>query len=379
VKNIQIYPMSSTINVGQYLQFTAAGGQFPYTWSVSDTSVAKINNTGLLIALGAGVVTVTATDASGLHGVSGNITIVGNTPAPPPNPISISPNTGTVTIGATLQFSVSGGTPPYQWSVSNPFIASINTNGVLTAFASGTVSVAVVDANGVTDQSGLITLVAGASPLKLTPLTANLQVGQSLQFTASGGAAPYTWKVLNPVVASISSTGVLTAIAAGNTQVIVTDSNGVSISSGNIFILGATTPQPLTVSPGKAQLVIGETLQFTASGGTPPYSWLSINTAAGKIDANGLFIASGVGITTIQVKDALGAKATTSFVQVSAPSGSAQDGAGPTDESNNTPENNPSESGGGGSTSLLLILLLLSRTFLVAWVERILRNPGFMD
>jgi hypothetical protein len=245
----------------------------------------------------------------------------------------------------------------------------------LTGFASGTVSVAVVDANGATDQSGLITIVAGASPLKITPLTANLQVGQSLQFTASGGAAPYTWKVLNPFVASISSTGVLTATAAGNTQVIVTDSKGVSASSGNIFIFGGTTPQPLTVSPGTAQLVIGETLQFTASGGTPPYSWLSINTAAGTISANGLFIASGAGITTIQVKDSLGTTATTSFVQVSAPNGSAQDGSDSTNEGNNTPANSSSESAGGGSTSLLLILLLLS--FLVVRLSPIARVKRF--
>jgi uncharacterized protein YjdB len=361
VKNIQVFPPQSlTINAGEYLQFTATGGRFPYTWSVSDSSVASISNTGFLVGLSAGAVTVSAIDADGLEGISGTITIAGNTPPPPPsNPVTIAPDTGTVAIGTTLQFSVTGGTPPYQWGISNPFIARINTNGVLTGLATGTLSVAVRDANGATDQSGLISIVAASSPLRLTPLTANLQVGQGLQFTASGGASPYIWRVSNPFVATISATGVLTATAAGSTMVTVTDNNGVTASSGNIFILGGTTPQRLSVSPTTAQLVVGETLQFTAAGGTPPYTWLSINTAAGRIDANGLFTAQGAGITSIQVRDAIGATASTSFVQVS-PSSSAQ---GESDAGNDTTDssaNNTGESAGGGSTSLLLIMLLLA-------------------
>ena len=361
VKNIQVYPQSRSINVGQYLQFTATGGRFPYSWSVSDPSVASISSSGLLVGLSSGVVTVTATDADGLQGVSGNITVIGSTPPPAPNPITITPDTGSVAIGATLQFSVSGGTPPYQWGISNPYIARISTNGLLTGLTAGTVTVAVRDATGTIDQTGIITVVAASSPLQVTPSSAFLLVGQNLQFFASGGAAPYTWRVSNPLVANISASGMLTATAAGNTQVTVTDSNGVTVSTGNIFIQGSTAPQPLTVTPSTAQLAVGDTLQFTATGGTAPYTWSTFNTFVGSIDSNGVFTAKGAGITSVQVRDARGATAGTSFVQVSTPSSASQDDTG-NDTGNNSnnagTDNNNSE--GGGSTSLLLVVLLLS-------------------
>jgi hypothetical protein len=356
-----VYPQSRSINVGQYLQFTATGGRFPYSWSVSDPSVASISSSGLLVGLSSGVVTVTATDADGLQGVSGNITVIGSTPPPAPNPITITPDTGSVAIGATLQFSVSGGTPPYQWGISNPYIARISTNGLLTGLTAGTVTVAVRDATGTIDQTGIITVVAASSPLQVTPSSAFLLVGQNLQFFASGGAAPYTWRVSNPLVANISASGMLTATAAGNTQVTVTDSNGVTVSTGNIFIQGSTAPQPLTVTPSTAQLAVGDTLQFTATGGTAPYTWSTFNTFVGSIDSNGVFTAKGAGITSVQVRDARGATAGTSFVQVSSPSSASQDDTG-NDTGNNSnnagTDNNNSE--GGGSTSLLLVVLLLS-------------------
>ena len=166
---------------------------------------------------------------------------------------------------------------------------------------------------------------------------------------------PYTWRVSNPLVATIAATGVLTATAAGSTLVTVTDKSGITATSANIFIVGGTAPQRLSVSPNTAQLVSGETLQFTAAGGVPPYSWVSINSAAGKIDANGLFTAQTAGITSIQVRDSLGATATTSFIQVSPQSGSTS-GEPNTGDDPGAPANNA----GGGSTSLLLILLLLA-------------------
>jgi hypothetical protein len=157
---------------------------------------------------------------------------------PPPAPLTITPDTATVNVGETLQFSVSGGTAPYLWGVSNPFVARISAGGLLTAVVPGTVAVAVRDATGAIDQSGLITVLGNTAPaqLSITPTTAQLTVGETLQFTASGGVPPYTWSSVNSLVATIDNNGVLTAKTNGLTSVRVRDSIGASVSTGLVFV-----------------------------------------------------------------------------------------------------------------------------------------------
>ncbi len=71
--------------------------------------------------------------------------------------VVIAPSTAVRTVGDTLRLSVtSGGKPPYQWSTSNPTIASINNTGLLTALKRGTVTVSVVDSLGFSGSSGTL-------------------------------------------------------------------------------------------------------------------------------------------------------------------------------------------------------------------------------
>jgi hypothetical protein len=73
--------------------------------------------------------------------------------------VVIAPSTATRTVGDTLRFSVtSGGKPPYQWSTSDPTIASINSTGLLTALKRGTITVSVVDSLGFSGSSGSIVI-----------------------------------------------------------------------------------------------------------------------------------------------------------------------------------------------------------------------------
>jgi len=123
--------------------------------------VATIDaSSGVLIAQNTGATTVTVTDNSGNTENSGAITV---TAAPPPVAVSVSPNSGSIVVGATLQFSASGGSAPYSWSVSNGSAARIDNNGVLTGRAAGNVTVTARDDNGVIGNSGSITVTAAAN------------------------------------------------------------------------------------------------------------------------------------------------------------------------------------------------------------------------
>jgi hypothetical protein len=76
-----------------------------------------------------------------------------------PPTLNISPNTATLVIWDSLQFSVSGGaTPPLSWSTTNPAVASITSSGQLHALTPGKIQVIVQDFYGFTDSSGTITV-----------------------------------------------------------------------------------------------------------------------------------------------------------------------------------------------------------------------------
>jgi uncharacterized protein YjdB len=229
-----------------------------------------------------------------------------------------------VNVGQTVQFFAAGGSLPYAWSVSNPQLASISTTGALVGLAAGTVTVTATDATGLTGTSGAITIVAGTSPaLGIQPGSAQLTVGQTLQFSASGGSTPYRWSSSVPTVASIdAATGLLIARAAGSATITVTDSRGTTASATVTVVSGGGGggggAGAMTVTPGGVQIVrVGATLKFTASGGTAPYTWVSSNPGVGSVDGNGLFTGVAPGIGSVIVRDANGRAAASSNIIVS--------------------------------------------------------------
>ncbi|VAW77713.1 Alkaline phosphatase [hydrothermal vent metagenome] len=212
--------------------------------------------------------------------------------------ITITPNTATVVVAATQQFTANGGQGPYTWTVADPAVGTIDpATGLFTAVAVGTTTISATDDLGEVGTSGTITVV-NAPPVvvTLTPATATLTVGDTQQFAAAGGAAPYTWSVSNPAVISVNAAGLVTALAAGTATVTATDANGVA---GSATVTVNAAPANIVITPNTATVPTGGTQQFTANGGVAPYTWSLSTEDAGTIDAvTGLFTAGDEAATT---------------------------------------------------------------------------------
>jgi len=251
-------------------------------------SAAEVKNTILsgadLIAALAGI-TVSGGRLNAFNAVSGQ-------------GISISPNTATVVVADTEQFTASGGQGPYTWSLSDTTVGSIDpASGLFTAVAVGTTTVSATDDNGDVGTSGTITVVDVAPVvITLTPATATLTVGDSQLFAAAGGTAPYAWTVSNATVVSVSTTGLVTALAAGTATVTATDANG---ASGTATVTVSAATANIVITPNTATVSTGGTQQFTTSGGVAPYTWSLSTEDAGTINATtGLFTAGEEAATT---------------------------------------------------------------------------------
>lgn len=332
VRVVALSSSASSVNVGGTVQVTANGGRAPYTWSVSNSALATITSSGALTALAAGSVTASAIDADGFQGISGAITLLAPVVTPAPT-VTITPNTATVLVGATQQFTASGGATPYTWSTDST-AASIAANGLLTGVSAGSTVVTAVDANGVRGSSATIVInapvvVTPPAGITVSPNTATVNAGATQQFTASGGTPPYGWNS-NSVAAMIDQNGLLTGLSAGIAIVTAQDANGVIGFSGTITInaaVAAPPPTTLTVTPATATVLVGATQQFSAAGGTAPYTW-STNSTAASISAAGLLTGLAAGSTTVTAVDANGITGISGTITVNAAAAAPGGGMG---------------------------------------------------
>lgn len=177
----------------------------------------------------------------------------------------------------------------------------------------------------------------GAKAITLSPAgsTGNSNtVGDTvnIQFTASGGTAPYTWSVsagVLPTGLTLSSSGLVngtwTTPGAWTFTITATDSTS---ATGSATFSGTTAAAPsiLTItSPaaGNYVSIINTTasVTFLASGGTGPYTWavatgtlptgLTLSSSSGLL--SGTYAALGAFPLTIRVTDSLAATATASY------------------------------------------------------------------
>jgi hypothetical protein len=187
-----------------------------------------------------------------------------------------------------------------------------------------------------TGSSGSYELVRTGPPPSITIATNSLPNGTvgsaySQTLTATGGAPPYTWAVVNGALCNgltLSSGGVIsgtpTVAEVCSFTVRATDSASATATK-TLGITVDAVPSPLTIttsSPlpqGTVDIAYSTALQ--ASGGTPPYTWartagslpagLYLSSTTGVI--SGTPTAAGVSTFTIQVTDSTSATATKDF------------------------------------------------------------------
>ncbi len=265
------------LGVDEQLSYAVQGGQAPYRWTSSNTSVASVDTssatteTAVLRANALGTARIGVVDANGAY-----LVIKAKVIDPSVSLLAIVPSQVTLTVNETRTLTATGGGPTYNWASSNSNVARIGTStGIVTAVSVGAATI-IVSSNGVIDpnianvtvQAAASTPSPGPSPgpgvgsITVTSPASTVSVGQTLQFAATGGTAPYTWSVTNNLISSINANGLLSIPTSipfgGQMNVIATDVNNVAGRSGAIVVTAAAgTPQP--TPPGGTPLPPGTT------------------------------------------------------------------------------------------------------------------------
>ncbi len=298
------------------------------TWQSSHPSVADVSASGLVTARGNGTATITATSG----GKSASVTI---TVSQASSTVAITPISATlVAISETVQLRaiVRDGSnnifsdASISWSSGNPSVATVNTQGLVTARGSG--AAIITATSGSRTATAAITVVQLPNTVVITPASATLfAIGETVQLHATVKDekaqtvpdATVTWQSNNPVVANVNPSGLVTAHQNGTTTITVTSGG----KSASVTITVSQVSSTITITPAAATLTaLGETAQLrvtvkdaknqTVPGAT--ITWKSNNTAIVSVNSSGLVTARANGIATITATS--GGKSTTVTITV---------------------------------------------------------------
>ena len=277
---IRIAPRHTRVIIGDEAQFTISGDVHPpVVWSVTDETVASIDQNGLLTGLSPGTIRVYAEDQIGLRDSTDLFRIEPElfrllTVSTPDTsvrqtrefwwPVNVSDVTGlNIT---SLQFDL-------RWSAQNLELTGLTVENTLLENA----GFGALEYNAASDR--VVVAVAGTQPLSgegpLVYLRMRVRAG------ASGTQTP------------------------SFAQILFNDDITPDIESGRITVQPAPA---ITVSETEIELSVGETRAISVTGGgTPPYTWQSGDESVVVIDAQtGELTATGAGTAEVFALDSEG-------------------------------------------------------------------------
>jgi hypothetical protein len=323
--SITLSPQTPNVPLGTAQQFTATG---TYTdggnqdvsgtvqWTSSSATVAIVSTAGLATSAGTGTTTITATQGT----VTAATTLTVGAPAIVS--LSVSPTASTIPLGTMQPFQATATytdgstqdlTASANWSSSAPGVAMVNATGSATTLSMGSTTISATSSGA---SAGAVLTVTAALPVSLavSPQSSSIAFGAQQQFQAfltySDGTVQNVTNVVNwtstvPAVATVNSTGLATAVAAGSTNIFA--------ASSGMMVGGSLTVAPpslisIAITPANPTIALSHSQQFTATGTyadgskqnlTSVATWNTSNSNVLSISSSGVGTAMAFGASTI--------------------------------------------------------------------------------
>jgi trimeric autotransporter adhesin len=250
-------------------------------WASSASQVATVDASGKVTAVSAGSATVSGTVEGKSASSAITVTVI------PVAAVAVTPGSATLDVGASkaldaVATDANGNTlagRPITWASANKSIATVSASGLVTGVGAGTTDITAT-AEGKTGTAQVVVTATTPPPpipvasVAVNPGTASLNIGGSVTLSATArdanGAAlsgrAITWSTSAAAIATVSSTGVVNAIAPGSATVTAT-SEGKS-GSATIIVLPAAPPSVASVtvtSNGATTIDSAQTVTLTAT------------------------------------------------------------------------------------------------------------------
>ena len=221
------------------------------TFTSDDTSIATVSNEGRINAINTGTTTITVktSDNQFSDSVSVTVTESGTTVVSPVSLQLIGLENG-VSVGTSSRvayiISPSNATTSLTWSSSDPSIATVNSEGVVTGVKAGTCTIMASTSNNI---SSSLQITVSSNEVAVTSITINgdtsinMQTGWTklLQYTISPSNATnknVTFTSSNSSVVFVDSNGIIAALGSGTAVVTITTEDGKKTAAVNVTVTG---------------------------------------------------------------------------------------------------------------------------------------------
>ena len=323
VAEVVVLPAVDTlVALGDTARFTAeardanghpvAGAEL--TWSSADESVVTVDESGVVTAVANGTASVTV--SSGGQSASAMVTVEQRVAS-----VRVSPAVDTlVALGDTVRLSLEAtdakgnrvADAMFTWSSGDQSVVTVDTDGLVTAVFNGTASVTA--ASGELSGSAMVTVEQRVAQVSVSPAADTLvALGDTVRFSsgrpmdANGypvADASITWASGDEAVATVDTTGLVTAVGDGTASV-TASSGGVD---GGATLTVAQLAVEMRLSPEADTLATpGDTLRLIAEAddanghllGSPRFTWTSADESVATVDESGLV--TGIAEGTVEV------------------------------------------------------------------------------
>jgi uncharacterized protein YjdB len=366
VASVSVAPASATLAIGATLQLQVSAfdaNNNPLTGRVvtsssADPGIASVNSAGLVTAVSAGTTQITVAS----EGKSAVATITVSAPAPPPptgSPSTVTDLRVSVTgsTSVTLSFTqVNDGTgQPAKYDVRYAVApiswgsAASTTSGTCSTPVAGTatgsqLSCTVLGLTPATNYNfqliafrgtlnqdavfGSLSNIASATTTSSTPpppvpvatvtvspASSSLVIGATAQLSAVTRDASnnvltgrtVTWSSSNSAVARVSTSGLVTAVAAGSATITATSETKTGTAATTVSAPAPVPVATVTVSPASSSPLVGATVQLSATLRDASnnvltgraVTWASANPSIASVSSTGLVRGVAAGSTTI--------------------------------------------------------------------------------
>ena len=293
------------------------------SWKSSNEKVAKVSSSGEIQAIGVGKATITVTTMDGGKTASCSVEVKNRVES-----ITITAPYGEkeISVGSTLQLKVTV-TPEglsdteTEWKSSNTSVATVSTDGLVTAKSKGTVTITVTVKNGSETKTATyeITVIKPVTKVSVSPTTLEMYVGdvidmgKALTVTVEPADTEYSgfkYTTSTPGIISVSQ-GMMTGEKAGTvTLFIAPNSANPQNLKAEVKITVKAKVEGINIQGSEIKTVqVKKTIQLkasiTPSNASQEVVWSSSKPAVATVDANGLVtgVTAGTAVITATSKE----------------------------------------------------------------------------
>ena len=287
-------------------------------WSSSDETIASVSTDGTVTGHRVGEAVITAKSESlGFTDTSTVKIYIPVTGVSIPSPPGLLPLGAQTTITANI-IPADASNQQLHWASSNPSVAVVDGNGMVTGLSVGETTITVTTDYGAFIAEVTVTVVIHVTDITLSTYRRELYVGEYFTLTHTIHPSNATdqkaaWTSSAPEIASVDQTGRVTAHRAGSAAITITAEDG-GITASCLVIVNNRLLSSLTLDPPNMALHPNERETFTAvitpsTATNQVIHWVSSGPAVASVDfLTGEVIArsNGRAVITAITQDASG-------------------------------------------------------------------------